>query len=104
MKTLDAKTIISLCPFQTQLVVQIPVSVTQLAKGVTPQPQILKVPCDREKCQLWCAASAVCSVSVLPAIPVAICDMSNDQIDAIRDMVEELKNIKEHIKSWLPTP
>lgn len=104
MKTNDKKTIISLCPFQTQLVVQVPVSREAILKGVTPQPQILKVQCDRDKCQLWDTKTSVCAVYDLAMMSYVLSDAGDDVVTAIRDIVEQLQEIKKHITTWLPSP
>jgi len=103
MASNNHKTIISICPFQTQLTVSLPTTKEHLATRAVPVPQILKVACDREKCQLWDSTLNVCSVSVPLRLCTAIKDVGDDCAGVLLDIVYSLQDIKEHMATGLPS-
>ena len=90
------KVSITFCPFQTQISGPVKMDPhSQIVLG-PPSPSIIKVACDREKCQLWNRIDNACAVSV-------IVQELNEISSGIGCLESSISDIVDNMPEFVPT-
>lgn len=93
MNTTNTKLSLSACPFQTQLGTSIPQPGQKPILYGPPPAQIIKVACDRDKCQLWSKTDNVCAVSLIADEAQSISSELSRLTDQIADLNDTFNDL-----------